>query len=45
MRKILLVDDEEYIRRLYAEELSEEGYEVVLVNSPRRSTRQRLCRS
>ena len=31
MRKILLVDDEEYIRRLYAEELSEEGYEVVTV--------------
>ena len=31
MRKILLVDDEEYIRRLYAEELSDEGYEVVTV--------------
>jgi two-component system response regulator (stage 0 sporulation protein F) len=31
MRKILLVDDEEYIRRLYAEELSEEGYEIVTV--------------
>ena len=31
MSKILLVDDEEYIRRLYAEELSEEGYEVVTV--------------
>ena len=31
MRKILLVDDEEYIRRLYSEELSEEGYEVVTV--------------
>ena len=31
MRKILLVDDEAYIRRLYAEELSDEGYEVVTV--------------
>ena len=31
MKRILLVDDEEYIRRLYAEELSEEGYEVVTV--------------
>jgi DNA-binding NtrC family response regulator len=28
MAKILLVDDEEYIRRLYTEELSEEGHEV-----------------
>lgn len=33
MTKILLVDDEEYIRRFYAEELSEEGYEVVTVAS------------
>lgn len=31
MEKILLVDDEEHVRRLYAEELSEEGYEVVTV--------------
>ena len=28
MARILLVDDEEHIRRLYTEELSEEGYEV-----------------
>jgi DNA-binding response OmpR family regulator len=28
MARILLVDDEEYIRRLYTEELSEEGHEV-----------------
>ena len=28
MKRILLVDDEEYIRRFYVEELSEEGYEV-----------------
>jgi DNA-binding response OmpR family regulator len=33
MVKILLIDDEEHIRRLYAEELSEEGYEVVTVAS------------
>ena len=33
MTRILLVDDEEYIRRFYAEELSEEGYEVVTVAS------------
>ncbi len=28
MAKILLVDDEEYIRRFHTEELSEEGHEV-----------------
>ncbi len=28
MARILLVDDEEHIRQLYTEELSEEGYEV-----------------
>ncbi len=28
MARILLVDDEEYIRLLYTEELSEEGHEV-----------------
>ena len=28
MARILLVDDEEYIRHLYTEELSEEGHEV-----------------
>jgi len=28
MARILLVDDEEYIRRLYTEELSEEGHKV-----------------
>ncbi|MGD8915635.1 MAG: response regulator [Syntrophobacterales bacterium] len=29
MARILLVDDEEYIRRLYTEELSEEGHNVL----------------
>ncbi len=29
MKKILIVDDEEVIRMLYAEELEEEGYRVV----------------
>ena len=33
MSRILLVDDEEYIRRFYVEELSEEGYEVVTLAS------------
>ncbi len=33
MARILLVDDEEYIRQLYTEELSEEGYEVFTVAS------------
>jgi two-component system response regulator (stage 0 sporulation protein F) len=33
MKRILLVDDEEYIRRFYVEELSSEGYEVVTVAS------------
>ena len=33
MKRILLVDDEEYIRRFYVEELSEEGYEVFTVAS------------
>ena len=28
MARILLVDDEQHIRRLYTEELSEEGHEV-----------------
>ena len=31
MSRILLVDDEEYIRQLYTEELSEEGHEVFTV--------------
>ena len=31
MARILLVDDEEYIRQLYSEELSEEGHEVSTV--------------
>ena len=31
MARILLVDDEEYIRRLYTEELSEEGHKVFTV--------------
>lgn len=30
MKKILVVDDEEYIRELYRDELLEEGYEVEL---------------
>jgi len=29
MAKILVVDDEEHIRLLYSEELSEAGYEVI----------------
>jgi len=32
-KKILVVDDEENIRQLYKEELSEEGYEVYLAAS------------
>jgi DNA-binding response OmpR family regulator len=31
--KILIVDDEEHIRYLYSEELSEEGYEVITADS------------
>ena len=31
MARILLVDDEEYIRQLYTEELSEEGHKVFTV--------------
>lgn len=33
MPKILIVDDEEHIRFLYAEELSDEGYDVVTHDS------------
>jgi DNA-binding response OmpR family regulator len=33
MTRILLVDDEEYIRRFYVEELSEDGYEVLTASS------------
>ena len=33
MARILLVDDEEHIRRLYTEELSEEGHKVFTVAS------------
>jgi CheY-like chemotaxis protein len=33
MKKILIVDDEEVIRILYAEELEEEGYEIVTTGS------------
>ena len=33
MPKILIVDDEEHIRFLYAEELADEGYEVVTHDS------------
>jgi DNA-binding response OmpR family regulator len=32
MRKLLLVDDDEAIRMLYSEELSEEGYDVVSIS-------------
>ena len=32
-KKILVVDDEEDIRLLYREELSEEGYEVILASN------------
>ena len=33
MAKILIVDDEEHIRYLYSEELTEEGYEVITAES------------
>ena len=33
MAKILVVDDEEHVRRLYAEELSDEGHEVNTVSN------------
>ena len=33
MAKILIVDDEEHIRYLYSEELSESGYEVITADS------------
>ncbi len=33
MAKILVVDDEEHIRFLYSEELSDEGYEVITHDS------------
>ena len=33
MAKILVVDDEEHIRLLYSEELSESGYEVITAES------------
>ncbi|MFH1137065.1 MAG: response regulator [Pseudomonadota bacterium] len=32
-KKILIVDDEEHIRFLYAEELAEEGYDVITAES------------
>lgn len=31
--KILIVDDDQHIRRLYKEELEEEGYEVILAST------------
>jgi two-component system response regulator (stage 0 sporulation protein F) len=31
--KIMIVDDEKYIRQLYAEELDDEGYQVVTISS------------
>ncbi len=33
MAKILIVDDEEHIRFLYSEELSDEGFEVITADS------------
>ncbi len=33
MAKILIVDDEEHIRLLYSEELSEEGYDVCVTDT------------
>ena len=33
MAKILIVDDEEHIRFLYYEELTEAGYEVITADS------------
>jgi two-component system response regulator (stage 0 sporulation protein F) len=36
MAKILIVDDEEHIRYLYSEELSEAGYEVITAESGHR---------
>jgi DNA-binding response OmpR family regulator len=33
MAKILIVDDEEHIRFLYSEELSDDGYEVITADS------------
>ncbi len=33
MAKIMIVDDEEHIRFLYSEELTDEGYEVVTADS------------
>jgi DNA-binding NtrC family response regulator len=33
MKKLLVVDDESNIRRLYAQELSEEGYQVITAAS------------
>ena len=31
-KKVLVVDDEEHVRQLYKEELSEEGYDVYLAS-------------
>ena len=33
MPKVLIVDDEEHIRFLYSEELTDEGYEVITADS------------
>ena len=33
MTKLLVVDDEDHIRLLYSEELSEEGYQVITADS------------
>jgi len=40
MVKILVVDDEEHIRLLYKQELSEEGYEVILAENGKECLRK-----
>ncbi len=37
-KKILVVDDEENIRKLYSEELQDEGYEVITASSAEEAT-------
>lgn len=33
MKKILIVDDDQHIRRLYKDELEEDGYEVIIAST------------
>ncbi len=40
MKKILLVEDEESLRLLYSEELSQEGYEVVTAENGKEALHQ-----